>query len=317
MVADKSGSLVGMKRHDYLPFGEEVAAGVGGRTTQQGYVGNADGNRKRWAELERDDETGLDYAQARYYSSTQGRFTSVDPGNFQAMRDLHDPQSWNAYAYVNNNPLSRNDPDGRGWREKLGNFLNGWGWRSNEEVQQLEDKWRNWLRDREKEAGGTLVNCPGGCASGAEAQKVNIDSLSRNQVFSYAASLKEAIQSGNLEYYSRDQIDQMAGMASAVESVARKVIGKMSDLNRLGELKPGESTLNLPDKGSPRANWQQNASRLREAMREGQLIRDASVDPATGALRNNAGFLRAERNLLRSQGWQYNPATRMWHPPGQ
>jgi RHS repeat-associated protein len=28
---------------------------------------------------ERDNETGLDYFLARYYSSTQGRFTGVDP----------------------------------------------------------------------------------------------------------------------------------------------------------------------------------------------------------------------------------------------
>jgi hypothetical protein len=37
MLADLSGNLTGIKRHDYLPFGEEVGAGVGGRTTAQGY----------------------------------------------------------------------------------------------------------------------------------------------------------------------------------------------------------------------------------------------------------------------------------------
>jgi RHS repeat-associated protein len=224
MVADKSGSLVGMKRHDYLPFGEEVAAGVGGRTTQQGYVGNADGNRKRWAELERDDETGLDYAQARYYSSTQGRFTSVDPGNFQAMRDLHDPQSWNAYAYVNNNPLGRTDPDGRGFWEKLKNAFNGYGWRSNEEVQQLEDKWRGWLREREKEAGGNLVNCQ----SGGQCQRVNIDALSRNDVFHYSASLKESIENGTVQYYSKDEIDRMS-QATQIAGTAAQIPQHVQD----------------------------------------------------------------------------------------
>jgi len=30
---NKSGSLAGVKRHDYLPFGEELSAGTGCRTT--------------------------------------------------------------------------------------------------------------------------------------------------------------------------------------------------------------------------------------------------------------------------------------------
>jgi hypothetical protein len=33
---------------------------------------------------ERDAETGLDYSLARYYSSLQGRFTGIEPGNYQA-----------------------------------------------------------------------------------------------------------------------------------------------------------------------------------------------------------------------------------------
>src|SRR5205807_7086536 len=65
MVVDKSGSMAGVKRHDYLPFGEELLAGTGGRTTSQGYS-QFDGDRFKYAKLERDDETGLDYAKARY-----------------------------------------------------------------------------------------------------------------------------------------------------------------------------------------------------------------------------------------------------------
>jgi len=109
MVVDQTGSLAGVTRHDYFPFGEEIAAGVGGRTANQGYS-QFDGNRKKWAQLERDDETGLDYAEARYYASTQGRFTSVDP--MSESGEPERPQTWNRYAYVLNNPLSFIDPDG-------------------------------------------------------------------------------------------------------------------------------------------------------------------------------------------------------------
>ena len=66
-----------MKRNDYLPYGEELSAGMGGRTSAQGYAW--DGVRQQFTGYERDAETGLDYARARYYSASCGRFTSPDP----------------------------------------------------------------------------------------------------------------------------------------------------------------------------------------------------------------------------------------------
>ncbi len=69
------------------------------------------GVRSRCSAKERDDESGLDYFLARYYSTKLGRFTSVDPENAGA--SLADPQLWNGYSYVGNNPLVRVDPDGR------------------------------------------------------------------------------------------------------------------------------------------------------------------------------------------------------------
>jgi RHS repeat-associated protein len=114
IVLDKAGSFAGTKRHDYLPFGEELFAATGGRTTGQGYtaVGNvaADGARHHFTSKERDIETGLDYSINRYYSWTQGRFTSVDP--MMASARLSNPQTMNRYVYVVNNPLRYIDPDG-------------------------------------------------------------------------------------------------------------------------------------------------------------------------------------------------------------
>ena len=52
----------------------------------------------------------MDYFGARYFSGAQGRFTSPD----SPFADQHaeDPQSWNLYGYVRNNPLRFIDPTG-------------------------------------------------------------------------------------------------------------------------------------------------------------------------------------------------------------
>ncbi|HLA12652.1 MAG TPA: RHS repeat-associated core domain-containing protein, partial [Pyrinomonadaceae bacterium] len=109
MVFDKTGSLAGTKRHDYLAFGEEWFAGMGGRTTNEGYV--ADGVRQKFTLKERDNETNLDYFGARYYASTMGRF--ISPDDFLNDTFVADPSSWNLYAYVRNKPLILIDPNGQ------------------------------------------------------------------------------------------------------------------------------------------------------------------------------------------------------------
>ena len=86
------------------------------------------------------------------------------------------------------------------------------------------------------------------------------------------------------------------------------VIGRVKDLQNLRQ---GERSLlsRLPNQGTPRANWRQNSGVLRQEMNKGLPIRDASPGD-TGSQ-----FLNAERNLLRSHGWTYDPKTSYWMPP--
>jgi len=137
MIADQTGSLGGMKRRDYLPFGEEILAGVGHRQPTNGYsLSQSQQPRQQFTGKERDSETGLDYFEARYYGSVYGRFTSPDEfiggpdelydfadvaaDNPTFYADLIDPQSLNKYQYCYNNPLTTVDPDGhKGWKERL------------------------------------------------------------------------------------------------------------------------------------------------------------------------------------------------------
>ncbi len=95
-------------RHAYAPFGEELTSATPERNSQWG-PGN-DNIAQKFTGKERDAESGLDYFGARYYGSSLSRFTSPDvPLNDQYAQD---PQSWNLYSYVRNNPLSNIDPNG-------------------------------------------------------------------------------------------------------------------------------------------------------------------------------------------------------------
>jgi RHS repeat-associated protein len=112
MVVDTAGNVA---LHDYLPFGEEITSGVGGRSSRYGAV---DAVNQKFTGKERDGDSGLvssvsqglDYFGFRYLSSAQGRFTSVDPA--MASGVLDDPQTWNRYSYVSNRPLAYTDPNG-------------------------------------------------------------------------------------------------------------------------------------------------------------------------------------------------------------
>ncbi len=59
----------------------------------------------------KDDETGLDFAEARMYKNGLGRFTSTDPIKMKKSRMI-DPQQINLYAYVRNNPFKFIDVSG-------------------------------------------------------------------------------------------------------------------------------------------------------------------------------------------------------------
>src|SRR4029077_811067 len=83
---------------DYLPFGELNSTDSGISTHK--FTGD-----------ERDAESNLDHTQFRQYSSSLGRWMHPDPAGLVAV-DPTNPQSWNRYAYVLNNPMTLVDPSG-------------------------------------------------------------------------------------------------------------------------------------------------------------------------------------------------------------
>lgn len=98
-------------RRDFMPFGEELYTGVGGRSSSINYGSSADDVRQKFTGYQKDSETNLDFAEARMYENRFGRFTAIDPIIIKRDR-LADPQRLNLYIYVRNNPIKYKDSRG-------------------------------------------------------------------------------------------------------------------------------------------------------------------------------------------------------------
>ena len=112
LVTDSAGDV--KQRRDFFPFGENIPADSshGGRNgvTDGGVATyNASlGVSQQFTGQQRDDESGLDYFWERCFCPELGRFTTVDQGPGLTAN----PQAWNRYTYVWNNPLTLVDPTG-------------------------------------------------------------------------------------------------------------------------------------------------------------------------------------------------------------
>ena len=96
-------------RMDYQAFGEEINANIGLRTTLQGF-GSPTNLRQKYGLMMRDEATGLDHTWFRKNENKAGRWTSPDPYN--GSMSLGNPQSFNRYSYVENQPTNFIDPSG-------------------------------------------------------------------------------------------------------------------------------------------------------------------------------------------------------------
>ena len=105
VITDANGNI--KSESDYDPWGIE-------RRVVDNFV-NTSANTYKFTGKERDNETGLDYFGARYYSSAMGRFMTPDwaaKAVAVPYANYGNPQSLNLYSYVQNNPTTLGDPDG-------------------------------------------------------------------------------------------------------------------------------------------------------------------------------------------------------------
>lgn len=95
VVTNSSGTI--LDDSDFYPFGGERS------------YSSSSGNNYKFTGKERDTESGLDDFAARFYTSNYGRFLSPDDSKYAHPAD---PQSFNLYGYVANNPINSVDPTG-------------------------------------------------------------------------------------------------------------------------------------------------------------------------------------------------------------
>ncbi|MEZ5308397.1 MAG: RHS repeat-associated core domain-containing protein [Pyrinomonadaceae bacterium] len=116
-VTNQNGEIV--SRRDFLPFGKELPdSSTPGhsnslRTSAAGY--GTDNIRQKFTGYQKDEETGLDFAEARMYENRHGRFTAVDP--LLASGKSANPQTFNRFTYVLGSPLVLVDRNGQ-WPTK-------------------------------------------------------------------------------------------------------------------------------------------------------------------------------------------------------
>jgi RHS repeat-associated protein len=96
MATDVNGGIVW--RETYRPYGDRLIKATTSSNNTVWFTGKS-----------HDEQIGLSYFGARYYDPMLGRFMSIDP----APMSLDNLQSFNRYAYANNNPYRYADPDGQ------------------------------------------------------------------------------------------------------------------------------------------------------------------------------------------------------------
>jgi RHS repeat-associated protein len=104
ITTDANGNNIGEQGH--FPYGEQWYAA---NTTTKFF----------FTTYERNNESGLDYAMARFYINRFGRYCQMDPVGGSPL----DPQSWNRYAYARNNPVNATDPSGTFWHWLMKAFM--------------------------------------------------------------------------------------------------------------------------------------------------------------------------------------------------
>ncbi|MBL8012209.1 MAG: hypothetical protein JNN05_00030 [Candidatus Omnitrophica bacterium] len=122
VVTNSAGSQIELV--EYKPFGEFSKRVQTGTSNAAWYY---------FTGKPLDDETGLMFYGARYYSPVMGRFITPDT----IVQSPMNPQTLNRYTYCNNNPVNLVDPTGHSWISKIVRKINDF---FKDTLQSLEER---------------------------------------------------------------------------------------------------------------------------------------------------------------------------------
>jgi RHS repeat-associated protein len=110
-ITNNNGHIV--SRTDHQAFGEEIGVGKGLRSIEQGYAVDSV-TTQGYGLTEKDEGTSQQHTWFRKLETQAGRWSSPDPYN--GSMNLEDPQTFNRYSYVKNDPTNLVDPSGLTWQ---------------------------------------------------------------------------------------------------------------------------------------------------------------------------------------------------------
>jgi RHS repeat-associated protein len=149
VITNSSGAI--QDDCDFSPFGTETC------------YSSASGNHYKFTGKERDTETGLDDFAARFYSSQFGRFMSADDSKYIVPAD---PQTFNLYTYVANNPINSIDP--------TGHSPNGTGPPTFVDGPTAQAIWMGWSGETNQRGWGGVGNVSGTSNSGSNSAAAGV-----------------------------------------------------------------------------------------------------------------------------------------------
>ncbi|HLG21015.1 MAG TPA: toxin TcdB middle/N-terminal domain-containing protein [Bdellovibrionota bacterium] len=178
LVTDENGSILPGGKKDYYEFGAQIPASSGGSNNDYLY------NDMKLDKATNLSATDLYDYHARSYAAK--RFTFAQPDTI--IPDPTDPQSYNRYAYVNNNPINMVDPTGH-WGGYVsacyytcGGGGGGGGWSGN----------YDWRSDPSYRGGGLSLSGGNNGNSAIEAAYQGMMAENRAQISQHAQNLARA-----------------------------------------------------------------------------------------------------------------------------
>ncbi|MEW6131237.1 MAG: RHS repeat-associated core domain-containing protein, partial [Acidobacteriota bacterium] len=186
-ITDGQGGIQGRQAH--LPFGEDLNS-------------SGTNDNHKFTSYERDSESNNDYAINRGYSASVGRFNQSDP--YSENGSTGAPQSWNRYAYTQNNPTNLKDNEGLDYVCVTNVITSTWS------IGGIIIKWETW-------------NEPQGCSYiGGYRSNTNRTSVDRGGTGHGQASLTKEC---------KDSIDKMDTSAKKISDEANNFAALLGNLN--------------------------------------------------------------------------------------